>query len=243
MIALLLNSGRGTRMGDETKEHPKCMCRIDDEDTIISWQVKLLARCGVKEAVVTTGPFAELLQEHLESLHSGIKFHYVPNPDYMDTNYIVSMDNARDLLLNDDVISLHGDLVLHPQVMERLAASPVSCGVVDASLPLPEKDFKAQLQDGRIKAIGVNVFGTDCVSFQPAYKFLRKDFVRWMTEIRRFVEAGERKCYAENAFNAAWQEIDLYPLDAQGLLCAEIDNMEDHRRVTAQFRETVRNQA
>ena len=36
MIALLLNSGRGTRMGAETKEHPKCMCRLDDQDTIIS---------------------------------------------------------------------------------------------------------------------------------------------------------------------------------------------------------------
>ena len=26
MIALLLNSGLGSRMGDETREHPKCMC-------------------------------------------------------------------------------------------------------------------------------------------------------------------------------------------------------------------------
>lgn len=243
MIALLLNSGRGTRMGAETQEHPKCMCRIDEEDTIISWQVKLLARCGVKEAVVTTGPFAEMLQAHLASLNTGIRFHYVPNPDYMDTNYIVSMDNARDLLMNDDVISLHGDLVMHPQIMTDLVASPVSCGVVDASLPLPEKDFKARVTNGRISAIGVDVFGEDCVSFQPAYKFLRRDFGRWMTEIRRFVEAGERCCYAENAFNAAWREIALYPLDAQGLLCAEIDNMEDHRRVTAQFKETVRKQA
>lgn len=240
MIALLLNSGRGTRMGAETREHPKCMCRIDEEDTIISWQVQLLARCGVKEAVVTTGPFAQLLQDHLESLHSGITFHYVPNADYMGTNYIVSMDNARDLLMDDDVISLHGDLVLHPQVMEQLVASPVSCGVVDSTLPLPEKDFKARISDGRISAIGVNVFGEDCVSSQPAYKFLKKDFRRWMEEIRRFVDAGERKCYAENAFNAAWQEIELYPLDAKGLLCAEIDNMEDHRRVTQQFKQTVR---
>lgn len=240
MIALLLNSGRGTRMGSETKEHPKCMCRIDDEDTIISWQVKLLAQAGVKEAVVTTGPFADMLKEHLESLNAGIAFHYVPNPDYADTNYIVSMDNARHLLMDDDVISLHGDLVMHPEVMKRLAASPVSCGAVDASLPLPEKDFKAQLVNGRIKAIGVNIFGDDCAAFQPAYKFLKKDFRRWMEEIRRFVEAGERKCYAENAFNAAWQEIELYPLDVQGLLCAEIDNMEDYAKVTVQFRDTVR---
>ena len=243
MIALLLNSGRGTRMGAETKEHPKCMTRIGEKDTIISWQVELLRRVGVKEAVVTTGPFADMLREHLESLGSGITFHYVPNQDYENTNYIVSMNCARHLLMDDDVISLHGDLVMHPDVMEALAASPVSCGAVDPSLPLPEKDFKARLKDGRISAVGVDIFGEDCVSFQPAYKFLKKDFRRWMEEIRRFVEAGERKCYAENAFNAAWEEIELYPLDVKGLLCAEIDNMEDHARVTAKFRETVRNKA
>ena len=47
MIALLLNSGLGSRMGDETREHPKCMCRLTEQETIISWQVKLLRRIGV----------------------------------------------------------------------------------------------------------------------------------------------------------------------------------------------------
>ena len=47
MIALLLNSGLGSRMGDETREHPKCMCRLTEQETIISWQVKLLRRIGL----------------------------------------------------------------------------------------------------------------------------------------------------------------------------------------------------
>ncbi|MGN0764833.1 MAG: hypothetical protein ACI4MK_15670, partial [Aristaeellaceae bacterium] len=203
----------------------------------------LLRRAGVKEAVVTTGPFADMLREHLESLDSGIAFHYVPNPDYMNTNYIVSMDNARALLMEDDVLSLHGDLVLDPEVMDMLAAAPVSSVAVDASLPLPEKDFKARLTGGRVSAIGVNVFGADCVASQPAYKFLRRDFCRWMAEIRRFVERGERTCYAENAFNAAWEDIPLYTLDVGGRLCAEIDNPEDQARVCAQFLRTVRSKA
>lgn len=240
MIALLLNSGRGTRMGAETQEHPKCMCRLDEKDTIISWQVKLLRDCGVQDAVVTTGPFADMLRSHLEGLHTGMRFHYVPNPAYASTNYIYSMYLARELL-QDDVISLHGDLVLAPEVMQAVAASPVSCGVVDSTLPLPEKDFKARLYGGRIQAVGVNIFGDDCVAFQPAYKFLKGDMARWMEEIARFVARGETGCYAENAFNAVWEEIPLYPLDAKGLLCSEIDNPEDYARVSAEFIQTVRN--
>ena len=158
MIALLLNSGLGSRMGDETREHPKCMCRLTEQETIISWQVKLLRRIGVTEAVVTTGHLADTLIAYLESLDSGIRFHFVHNPKYRETNYIYSMYLARNLLRGQDVISLHGDLVLHPTVMDALAASGRSVMAVDSTLPLPDKDFKALIQDGRIRRVGVDCF-------------------------------------------------------------------------------------
>lgn len=241
MIALLLNSGLGSRMGDETQEHPKCLCRLNDAETIFSWQVKLLERIGVTEAVVTTGHLAEMLEEYVNQLGADIRFHFVHNPRYRETNYIYSMYLARDLL-EDDVLLLHGDLVLHPRVMEQLASAAVSSVAVDASLPLPEKDFKAQLVDGRVKGIGIDRFGEDCVACQPAYKWLKQDFQRWMGEITRFIASGEERCYAENAFNAAWREMPLYPLDVQGLLCNEIDNQEDRKLVSERFRREVMGQ-
>ena len=151
MIALLLNSGLGSRMGDETREHPKCMTVIRDGETIISWQVKLLEQAGVTDAVVTTGHLADMLQAYLRSLDTPIRFHFVHNPRYRETNYIYSMYLARELLVGQDVLSLHGDLVMHPQVMAMLTASPVSAVTVDTTLPLPEKDFKGRLHDGRIQ--------------------------------------------------------------------------------------------
>ncbi len=240
MIALLLNSGRGTRMGDETRTHPKCMTMLDEKDTIISHQVRLLRENGITEAVVTTGPFAQLLQEYLESLNSGMHFTYVSNPRYEETNYIYSMYVAREALAGQDVISLHGDLVMTPEVMSQLVKSTVSTVVVDTTLPLPEKDFKARINGGRVQAIGIDQFGEDCAASQPAYKWLARDFQRWMAEIQQFVASGEVKCYAENAFNAAWQEIPLYPMDVQGQLCSEIDNMEDKACVCARFAREVR---
>lgn len=238
MIALLLNSGLGSRMGDETREHPKCLCGIGEGETILSWQVKLLERFGVTEAVVTTGHLAEMLTAYMAGLDTSVRFHFVHNPRYRETNYIYSMYLARELL-RGDVLSLHGDLVLHPQVMARLMEAPGSVVAVDATLPLPEKDFKARLLGHRVTAIGVDRFGEDCVACQPAYKWLEKDFRRWMEEIIRLIEAGEERCYAENAFNAAWKDIPLAPLDVRGLLCSEIDNQEDRRIVSERFRREV----
>lgn len=239
MIALLLNSGLGSRMGDETKEHPKCMTSITEKETIISWQVKLLERVGITEAVVTTGHLSDMLQDYLRSLDTPIRFHFVHNPRYQETNYIYSMYLARDLLAGQDVLSLHGDLVMHPAVMEKLAASPVSAVTVDTTLSLPEKDFKGRIRDGRLMEVGVNVFGNDAVELQPAYRILAKDFDRWMQEIEHFVAAGNDRVYAENAFNAAWEDIPVYPLDVQGLLCAEIDNQQDKEYVSKRFSQEV----
>ena len=96
---------------------------------------KLLRRIGVTEAVVTTGHLADTLIAYLESLDSGIRFHFVHNPKYRETNYIYSMYLARNLLRGQDVISLHGDLVLHPTVMDALAASGRSVMAVDSTAP------------------------------------------------------------------------------------------------------------
>ena len=49
MKALILNSGMGSRMGDETKTHPKCMTKIQKNETIISRQLKQLVTSEIKD--------------------------------------------------------------------------------------------------------------------------------------------------------------------------------------------------
>ena len=239
MIALLLNSGLGSRMGDETREHPKCMTEIAPGETIISWQVKCLEMVGVTEAVVTTGHLSDMLEAYLRSLNTPIRFHFVHNPRYRETNYIYSVHLARELLAGQDVISLHGDLVMHPDVMRMLAASAESCVTVDSTLPLPDKDFKGRIADSFICEVGVNVFGPDCIELQPAYRLLPAQTDRWLAEIAVFIAAGNDRVYAENALNAAWREIPVRPLDVQGLLCAEIDNQQDKEHVSKRFAKEV----
>ena len=61
MKAVILNSGLGSRMGDITKTHPKCMTEISENDTILSRQLKLLYKNYIKDVVITTGYFDDIL--------------------------------------------------------------------------------------------------------------------------------------------------------------------------------------
>jgi phosphoenolpyruvate phosphomutase len=142
---------------------------------------------------------------------------------------------AKDYL-NDDILLLHGDLVIDPDVITDLVSEKRSIVTVDSLIPLPEKDFKAKLRDGRIESVGIEFFGEDCVACQPAYKFIYADFQEWMNKIADFCSRGETRVYAENALNNISDKIALYPLELNNRLCNEVDNINDLKWVSNIFK-------
>lgn len=235
MRALILNSGLGSRMGVLTSEHPKCMTEISHSDTILSRQLKLIAQAEITEVVMTTGYYDSILEEYCESLDLPLHFTFVKNPVYYKTNYIYSIYCAREYL-DDDIVLMHGDLVFENTVFDDVFNSKDSCMTVSSTLPLPEKDFKAVLSDGRIRKAGIEFFG-NAVTAQPLYKLNRDDWRVWLDSIIAYCENGNTKCYAENAFNEVSESCKIVPLDVKDRLCAEIDNPEDLKKVSEQLKE------
>ena len=235
MKALILNSGMGSRMGVLTSEHPKCMTEVSAKETILSRQLRQLEEAGIKDVVMTTGLFDGVLVNYCRSLDLNLRFTFVKNPVYKDTNYIYSIYCAREYL-EDDIILMHGDLVFENTVFDQVVSSPVSCMTVSSTLPLPDKDFKSVIHDGKVSAIGIEFFD-DAMAAQPLYKLLKDDWRIWLDRIIEFCEENNRKCYAENAFNEVSDRCHVYPLDVMNALCSEIDNPEDLTMVSARLKE------
>ena len=236
MKALILNSGLGSRMGTLTMQHPKCMTELENGETIVSRQLKLLSEAGIREVVMTTGPFEESLKGHCLGLGLSLDITFVPNPDYDKTNYIYSIYCAREYL-DSDLILMHGDLVFEEEVLRQVidasgmadaeeaseksgnpetggspdyefkneteadGATSRSVMTVSSTLPLPEKDFKAVIRDGKVSKVGVEFF-EDAVEAQALYGLKREDWRIWLSKICEFCESGRRGVYAEKALNA-----------------------------------------
>lgn len=235
MKALILNSGLGSRMGVLTSEHPKCMTEISVHETILSRQLRLIADSGIDEVVITTGYYDSVLVNYCNSLNLPLHFTFVKNPVYDQTNYIYSIYCARGYL-DDDIILMHGDLVFEGEVFDRVLASPDSCMTVSSTLPLPEKDFKAQVREGKVMAVGVDIFN-EAMEAQALYKLKKDDWRVWLDKIVEFCEAGNTEVYAENALNALNGEANITALDVENLLCSEIDNPEDLAVVSNKLKE------
>lgn len=235
MKALILNSGVGRRMGALTAEHPKCMTEVSARETILSRQLRQVADAGITEVVITTGAFDQALVEYCESLGLGLHFRFVKNEKYAETNYIYSIYLAREYL-DDDIILMHGDLVFEDEVFYQVLHSSASCMTVSSTVPLPEKDFKAVIHDGRIARVGIEFFD-HALAAQPLYHLKRADWCLWLDRIADFCESGQTSCYAENALNALDGACGLVPLDVRNMLCAEIDNPSDLAVVSARLSE------
>lgn len=236
MKALILNSGLGQRMGVVTKEHPKCMTEISYKNTILSRQLRQLVSFGVEEVVMTTGYYDKVLEEYCKALHLPLKITFVNNPLYDKTNYIYSIYCAKEQLKDDDVILMHGDLVFESLVMEAIMDNKNSCMAVSSTFPLPEKDFKAVIKDGRIEKVGIEFF-ENALAAQPLYKIKKEDWLVWLANIEKFCDADNRKVYAENAFNEVSEQCKIYPCDVKDMLCAEIDTLEDLQVVSQKVAE------
>ncbi len=231
MKALILNSGLGHRMGVLTSEHPKCMTEISLEDTILSRQLRLLANADVTEVVMTTGYFDDILVKYCESLHLKLKFTFVNNPLYDKTNYIYSIYCAKEHLKDEDIVLMHGDLVFEASVLDDMLQCEESCMKVSSTIPLPEKDFKAVVQDGKVKKVGIEFFD-DAMEAQALYKLNRRDWNIWLDRIIAFCESDRRNCYAEVALNEVTDTCEITAYDVQNRLCSEIDTPEDLKMVT-----------
>ena len=244
MKALILNSGTGSRMGDI--KTCKCLVEITPGKTIVDEQIRRLTQCGISNICMTTGPYAEKLETYLRSRYSAVNFKFVHNPLYNETNYIYSIFLAREYL-QEDILLMHGDLVFEIKLLREALSFPNSCMVIDTTKPLPEKDFKSVIKDGIINSVGVNFFES-AVYAQPLYKLLWQDWRLWLDEIERFCQKGNTDVYAEDALNNlnirlntntnttsnthfnnnnTNNKINIFPLDARGKRCFEIDNADD----------------
>lgn len=236
--ALIFNSGLGSRLGKLTAERPKAMVRLGNGETVFGRQMRILYACGIRDFVITTGPYADqIIVEAAPYVGKGCTLSFVPNPIYDQTNYIYSMHLAREQLTHGDYLVLHGDLVFDAAYAQKVIdADAPSLGSVNWDIALPEKDFKARVVDGEVREVSVKIFDDDCVAFQPFYKLSRESMGIWLERVERFCANGDVKVYAENAANEVFNQMGVEAFSYGGHFVEEIDTPEDLARVSASIR-------
>lgn len=226
MKAIILASGIGKRLRPLTNDKPKSLVKINDK-TILEHQLDILIKCNIKNVIITTGPFQDIVENFVKKKYPDLTVEYVHNPKYNSTNYIYSLWLTRQFIDDDIIILIHGDLYFTLDVLKEVIGSVGNSVIINKLIKPSKKDFKALIENERILKIGVGFFGKNTFSCMPLYKFLTKDFLIWMKEIEKEIKNGNDNIYAEDAFNAISDKLLLEPVYVTKSICREIDTIED----------------
>ena len=234
MKAVIFNSGLGNRMGTFTDHNHKSMVPLKNGESIFHRQIRILSEEGIQEFIITTGPFEEQLKK-VASDFPELKFTFVRNDIYMQTNYIYSMYLAHEYM-KDDLLILHGDLVFNRSLVhDMLANEDKNLVTVHFKKDLPEKDFKGRIENGKLMEVSIHIFDDNCYALQPLYKLDKATADAWMHQVETFIQSGQDRCYAENALNEILSTLEIHPFSYEDYYIDEIDNEDDYVRVTEEI--------
>lgn len=126
MKAIILAAGEGKRLRPHTLGKPKCLVELCGIP-LIKHQLKVLKKAGISDINIVTGYCVDKVVR--------LGYRTIYNKDYANTNMVVSLMCAEELLDGtDDVLIIYGDIVFESKVLKAvLGDEKPFCTAIDRS--------------------------------------------------------------------------------------------------------------
>jgi choline kinase len=236
MKAVIMAAGVGSRLIKKIKHIPKCLLTFAGE-TILTRNIRLLKKNGIRDIIVVAGYRDGLIQEEV-----GGNAKVVVNPFFRVTNSLASLwFAAKQLDLYDDLMIFNGDVVYHEEVLHKaLVVEKSPTMLIDTSV-IENADYRLKIQDDYIINQGKELSDEETSGEYVGFAKLEKDFVPvYLSRVKELVEKQEKyNMWWEEALFAIRDEfkMKIYIADVRGLFWAEADYVEDVERIEEWFRQ------
>ncbi|HEV2756374.1 MAG TPA: NTP transferase domain-containing protein [Actinomycetota bacterium] len=151
--AVVLAAGRGVRMGGGLV--PKTLLPMGDEEPLLSYILRGLQGAGIDDLMIVTGHGRSHVEEYVNEHWRGDKPVFVFNARYASWGNFHSVRVALDQSPGLDVLVVNSDVVVAPEVYERVAATDGDLVLaVQKRTRLDEEDMRVQLDGHVVRGIG-----------------------------------------------------------------------------------------
>ena len=203
--AVILASGKGSRLGALTLHKPKCLLPLDSE-TIIERQLHLLQDAGVSRVTMVVGYRRDAIAARL-----GERVRMVVNDRYETTRNISSLWEARDSF-SDNTLILNSDIIYERGVLEAVMASTSPWAFAVDSARCRSGHIRMVIEEGRLTDIGRHVPAERSQAAFLGVGLVRSDGMAIFREalercIQRSLQLGWSSAFL--AVGAAGHDVDL----------------------------------
>jgi len=224
--AIILAAGKGSRLGNLTKEMPKCLLEIPIiKMKIIDLQIKLLRKNKIKDILVVTGFKSNKIKSHLKN-----KVRYRYYKDYNSSNNLMTMYSIKDEF-NESFICIFSDLIFNEKILKMLIKKKGNIiPAIDITKSLPGtmriKSYKKKLKD-----IGSHIPATKGDgNFIGMCKFSKKGSLLLKNELIK-IKDNKKDYYTLAIRNLIKKKTHVDFMNIGNLFWQEIDNKIDYLKL------------
>ena len=228
MKAFILAAGVSRRLYPETYNTPKCLLDVGGKP-IINYQLEALENIGIQDVTMIIGYHREMLVNHVTKQFPKLKFDFIVNNHYFETNTAYSVYLGRKKLVTDNHILMNADVIYPPELITRindslhetvLAVDIKKCGREEVKV-IEGSNFK-------IRAIGKELIEEQCLGeFLGVAKFSLAFNHLFSESLSKLINAGGKSDYFEAGIESLLSKTDVFYSDVSDLPCLEIDFLED----------------
>lgn len=231
MKAIILAAGKGSRLGNITSETPKSMLKLNDNHTLLSFNIEQLCKVHVDSIILITGYESEKMESYAlalsEKYNIGIELVY--NPFWNHCNVLGSLYMGLDKI-NDDFLFLHADTLTEIEVLNGIAQSTSDiCLAVDFK-KCGEEEMKFWIKDNKIVRITKDDIGKDADGeFVGVAKFSKSTIEYFIQYSKVLFQKDELNHYMEKIIDNGLIEESLVVsyFDASNYKTIEVDFEDD----------------
>jgi choline kinase len=229
--AIILSAGQGSRLLPHTENLPKCLLDLAGRP-MLGWQLQALAAAGITEAVVVTGFRSDLVEKALPMVApQDMQVRTLFNPFYKVADNLASCWMARHELTGS-VLTLNGDTLLEPRIVEGLVNAPAAdiTVTIDRKPSYDEDDMKVVTKGRQLLAIGKKLDMADVTGESIGFlRYSEKGAAAFLAEIERTMRTpeGTGLWYLSAIHRLANSGVDVQAASIEGLDWAELDYPAD----------------
>jgi len=231
--AVILAAGIGSRLGNLTKDKPKCMLPIIGDKLLIDYQIEKLKEHGIheKDIFVIGGYQFNMLKRYLSKRNVNVIF----NPKFKEWNNIYSFFLINDISAitnNDNFLLLNSDTLFHKDILKYLVGCPKSnCVVLDVYKKLGKEEMKVLVKGEKIVRFGKDIPESLATGeYIGLAKFKKSELILLFDTINKLIKTGKTNIWYEIAFNYVLDKINVGYIDTQAKPWIEIDTVEDYEK-------------
>lgn len=237
MRAFLLAAGKGSRISKNIPNIPKCTLDVGGQP-LIRKTVEMLVKNSIDVTVIVGYRYKEIVR-----VLEGCPVHIVYNPFYDVTNSIGSLWMAQSHGLFDgdeDTIIANGDVFWSQEILDFMKAKAVDekMYMLGDSGRVLDGDYFFGTENGVLKRYGkeLTIEERDCEYVGIAW--MSSSFVPvFLKRLDEMIDEQSHGKWWEDAIYSISAEHPIPVKDIAGMFWAEVDFIEDYRRILDYIRE------